>query len=151
GQMASLQDPRSKTLLIGYDVTGRVATLTRADLTTELFSTSQGLGLIPPGGLPDGVGLSAANPAIATMLTGVTTTYTNPLGRQYTYAADWGGEGRINESADAFGNYYVYNRDGAGLATVMIDRLSHDTQRVFDANGNVLEIVYPDFAGTDSY
>ncbi len=145
GRMTSVTEPSSsgeptKITTITYDSAERVGTITRADSTTETFSSAQEQGWTNSG--------TSGSPVAATLLAEVGSTYTDPLGDVTTLRPDWRGMGLPDQTVDALSNVSTYDRDANGLATIVIDPMNRITQYAYDSNGNVTEEMYPDLSTT---
>jgi len=139
-RMTSVKDANSNITTIAYDSAERVGTITRPDSTTEEFSAAQEQGWTNSG--------TSGSPATAWLQGQVGTVYTDPRSNKTVMAPDWRGMGYTNQTTDPFSNVAVVDRDVNGLATIAVDPLNNITQRAYDVDGNVTQIIYADLNTT---
>jgi len=142
--MSTMIDPRGIQTGFGYNFAGRIATVSRADLSIEQYTPLQMVGLVPSGqGTP-------GNPALAVLFAEATADATDPRGFESQYRLDWWGLGTSAQITDPLGqpnpagHMTVVHRDSSLLVTQVTDRLSRNTIYRYDLNGNATRVTNPD-------
>jgi YD repeat-containing protein len=135
-RMTAVTDPNSRMTTVAYDAAGRADVVTRPDLSTQSFDPYQVRGYDTSG--------TSGSPAPATLLAEARASSVDPRGNAWDLRPDWRGMGLVNQPTDPLGKVATSNRDAAGLATVVVDRLNRISRAKYDAKGNVVTWTYAD-------